>query len=95
MTKSELIEIIAEKNPHLQLQDVERVVAIIFEEISDALVRGDKVAMRGFGTFLVKERKPRTGRNPRTGDSVEVPLKRVPFLKTGKKIHQLLNSDYQ
>lgn len=91
MTKSELIQQIAEKNPHLLHRDVEKVVTTIFEEISNALARGNRVELRGFGVFGVKQRNPRQGRNPRTGDSVSVNAKSVPFFKIGKTLHQLMN----
>lgn len=91
MTKSELIQEIAEKNPHLLHRDVEKIVTTIFEEISNALARGHRVELRGFGVFGVKERNPRQGRNPRTGDSVKVDAKAVPFFKIGKTLHLLLN----
>lgn len=91
MTKSELVQVIAEKNPHLLHRDVEKIVSTIFDEISNALARGHRVELRGFGVFGVKSRNPRQGRNPRTGDSVEVDAKSVPFFKIGKTLHQLLN----
>ena len=72
MTRSELIQIIAQKNPHLNTQDVERVVTTIFECIAAALAKGDRVELRGFGTFAVKYREARIGRNPRTGETVPV-----------------------
>lgn len=84
MTKSELIQRLAEKNPHLYMRDVEKIVETIFEEITDALAEGDRVELRGFGAFSVKERDARMGRNPRTGESVFVESKRLPFFKTGK-----------
>ena len=86
MTKSELIQQLAGENPHLYLRDVERIVNTVFDEISDALSRGDRVEIRGFGAFSVKEREARTGRNPRTGEAVEVAEKKVPFFKTGKQL---------
>ncbi len=92
MTKSELILRLAEKNPHLYQRDVERIVSTIFEEISDALARGDRVELRGFGAFSVKERDARVGRNPRTGEAVDVSEKRVPFFKTGKQLRERLNN---
>lgn len=92
MTKSELIQRIAEQNPHLYLRDVERIVATIFDEIAAALAAGDRVELRGFGAFSVKHRDARVGRNPRTGESVEVPQKRVPFFKTGKDLRDRMNS---
>ncbi len=93
MTKSELIARLAEKNPHLYQRDVERIVTTIFEEIADALSRGDRVELRGFGAFSVKSRDPRQGRNPRTGEQVSVDAKAVPFFKTGKQLRELLNAD--
>ena len=78
MTKSELIQRLAEANPHLYLRDVERIVTTIFDEITDALAQGDRVELRGFGAFSVKERGSRMGRNPRTGDAVDVPAKYIP-----------------
>lgn len=91
MTKSELIQRIAELNPHLYHRDVERIVTTIFEEISGALSRGDRVELRGFGAFSVKRRDARVGRNPRTGDAVHVSEKHIPFFKTGKLLRERLN----
>ena len=93
MTKSELILRIGELNPHLYHRDVERIVATIFEEIATALARGDRVELRGFGAFTVKHRAPRIGRNPRTGTSVAVSEKYVPFFKTGKDLRERLNRE--
>jgi len=92
MTKSELISRIAELNPHLFQRDVERIVSTIFEEVAAALARGDRVELRGFGAFSVKSRGPRIGRNPRTGEAVQVLPKTVPFFKTGKQLRELINS---
>ncbi len=92
MTKSELIQRLAERNPHLYLRDVERIVETIFDEITEALAAGDRVELRGFGAFSVKHRDARTGRNPRTGESVKVEAKRLPFFKTGKALRERLNS---
>ena len=91
MTKSELIQRIAELNPHLYQRDVERIVSTIFDEIADALARGDRVELRGFGAFSVKERAARIGRNPRTGAAVQVAEKAIPFFKTGKQLRERLN----
>ena len=91
MTKSELILHLAEKNPHLYHRDVERIVTTIFDEISEALSRGDRVELRGFGAFSVKQRDARIGRNPRTGEAVSVSRKQVPFFKTGKQLRERLN----
>lgn len=93
MTKSELIQRLSERNPHLYQRDVERIVTTIFDEISAALARGDRVELRGFGAFSVKARDARIGRNPRTGDSVQVSRKRIPFFKTGKQLRERLNTD--
>jgi integration host factor subunit beta len=93
MTKSELIQRLAERNPHLFQRDVERIVATILDEITAALARGDRVELRGFGAFSVKHRGARVGRNPRTGESVTVAEKVVPYFKTGKELRERLNTD--
>ena len=91
MIKSELIQRISASNPHLYHRDVERIVNVIFDEIVDALARGDRVELRGFGAFTVKHRPAREGRNPRTGEPVPVQEKYVPFFKTGKELRDKLN----
>ena len=91
MTKSELILRIGELNPHLYHRDVERIVTTIFEEITNALAKRDRVELRGFGAFSVKQREARKGRNPRTGETVAVDQKVVPFFKTGKELRDRLN----
>jgi len=91
MTKSELITILAEKNPYLYHRDIERIVNCFFDTISDALARGDRVELRGFGAFSVRHREARRGRNPRTGESVDVESKNVPFFKMGKGMRERLN----
>ena len=91
MIRSELIQKLADENPHLYQRDVERIVNSIFEEITEAMARGDRVELRGFGAFSVKQRDARVGRNPRTGESVAVEEKHVPFLKTGKLLRDRLN----
>jgi integration host factor subunit beta len=91
MTRSELIAQLAASNPHLRQPDVELIVSTIFEEITDALARGDRVELRGFGAFSTKRRDPRTGRNPRTGSAVEVSAKAVPFFKPGKELRERVN----
>ena len=91
MTKSELILKLAELNPHLYQSHAEQIVDTIFEEITKALANGSRVELRGFGAFSVKQRKARMGRNPRTGETVKVEDKRVPFFKIGKKMHERLN----
>lgn len=93
MIKSELVQAIADKNPHLYQRDVENIVNAILDEISDALAVGDRVELRGFGAFSVKHREARAGRNPRTGDSVNVDEKWVPFFKTGKELRERLNKN--
>jgi len=80
-------------NPHLYQRDVEKIVTTVFDEITEALARGDRVELRGFGAFSVKRRDARTGRNPRTGESVSVDEKFVPFFKTGKQLREGLNTD--
>jgi len=91
MTKSELIQYLAEQNPHLYQRDIERVVATIFDEIAAALAHGERVELRGFGAFSVKRRDARVGRNPRTGETVRVAEKFIPFFKTGKELRERLN----
>lgn len=93
MTKSELILRLAEKNPHLFQRDIERIVNTIFESITAALAKGQRVELRGFGAFSVKRRESRTGRNPRTGEAVEVSEKCIPFFKTGKQLRDRLNGE--
>ncbi len=92
MIRSELIQIIADENPHLYQRDVERIVNTVFDEIVEAMARGDRVELRGFGAFSVKSRDARIGRNPRTGEAVEVEAKSVPFFKTGKLLRDRLNN---
>lgn len=92
MIKSELITRLALANPHLYQRDIERIVNTVFDEISDALQRGDRVELRGFGAFSVKSRPARQGRNPRTGQAVSIAAKRVPFFKTGKELRERLNN---
>ncbi|WP_271951590.1 integration host factor subunit beta [Ruegeria faecimaris] len=91
MIRSELIQKIADENPHLYQRDVERIVNTVFEEVTNAMARGDRVELRGFGAFSVKQRDARVGRNPRTGETVQVEEKCVPFFKTGKLLRDRLN----
>jgi integration host factor subunit beta len=91
MTRSELIADLAASNPHLRAADVELIVATIFDQISGALARGERVELRGFGAFTVKRRNARTGRNPRTGEAVPVDEKAVPFFKAGKELRERIN----
>jgi integration host factor subunit beta len=94
MIKSELVQRIADRNPHLYLRDVEKIVNAILDEITSALARGDRVELRGFGAFSVKHRDARVGRNPRTGAHVSVDEKAVPFFKTGKEMRERLNEGF-
>ena len=91
MTRSELIKKIAERNPHLNQHDTERIVSAILEQISEAMSAGERVELRGFGAFSVKEQSARAGRNPRTGERVEIEAKRKPYFKAGKQLHERLN----
>ncbi|WP_048878716.1 integration host factor subunit beta [Acidocella aminolytica] len=91
MTRSELIAGLAEDNPHLTMTDVEKIVSTLFNEMTAALARGERVELRGFGAFTVKHRQARSGRNPRTGETVEVAQKSVPFFKAGKELRERIN----
>ena len=91
MTKSELIAKLANENTHLFQRDIENIVSTVFDEISNALAHGDRVELRGFGAFSIKGRGARVGRNPRTGESVEVGEKYIPYFKTGKQLREHLN----
>ena len=93
MIRSELIQKLADENPHLFQRDVELIVNTIFDEITDTMARGNRVELRGFGAFSVKKRGSRIGRNPRTGESVAVSEKHVPFFKTGKLLRDRLNGN--
>jgi integration host factor subunit beta len=93
MIKSELVQKIADTNPHLYHRDIERIVNTVLGEVIRAMREGDRVELRGFGAFSVKSRNARTGRNPRTGTAVEVVAKRVPFFKTGKELRERLNAE--
>ena len=91
MIRSELIQKIADENPHLYQRDVEKIVNTIFDQIVEAMAEGNRVELRGFGAFSVKQRDARVGRNPRTGESVQVEEKHVPFFKAGKLLRDRLN----
>jgi len=93
LIRSELVQKIMEENPVLNITDAERIVVTIFDEIITTMASGDRVELRGFGAFSVKERKARTGRNPKTGAPVAVESKHVPFFKTGKLLRDRLNGD--
>jgi len=90
--KSELVQRMAARNPHLYQRDIENIIDAILGEITNALARGERVELRGFGAFSVKNRPARTGRNPRTGAHVAVDQKHVPFFKTGKEMRERLNT---
>jgi len=92
LIKSKLIQNITEANPHLFVRDVERIVNTIFNEITQSLAEGKRVELRGFGAFSVQHRKERVGRNPRSGESVNVDEKFIPRFKTGKDLRLKLNS---
>ncbi|MCQ2741052.1 MAG: integration host factor subunit beta [Alphaproteobacteria bacterium] len=91
MTRSELIERIAAKNPHLMIKDIEHIVTVVLNTITDALAGGDRVEFRGFGAFSVHTRTPRTAKNPRTGEQVAVSERKIPHFKTGKQLFESLN----
>ncbi len=91
MTRSELIEKIAVKNPHLMQKDVERIVDVVLTKIINSLAKGERVEFRGFGAFSVRKRSPRVAKNPRTGEQVKVEERNIPHFKTGKQLHELLN----
>ncbi len=93
MIKSELVQKLADENPNLFHRDIERIVSIVFQEITDALARGDRVELRGFGAFSVKHRPARTGRNPRSGEAVQIDEKWSPFFKAGKELRDRLNGN--
>lgn len=93
MIKSELVQLLAERNPHLYQRDVEHIVNAVLEEVVKALSQGDRVELRGFGAFSVKNRPARVGRNPRTGEQVQVAEKHVPFFKMGKELRERLNPE--
>ena len=88
MTKRELIEKLADQIKDLSLKDAEIIVNTVFDTMTEALAAGDRIEIRGFGSFQVKDRRSREGRNPRTGDKVEVDSKRVPFFKVGKELKE-------
>ncbi|OYW82996.1 MAG: integration host factor subunit beta [Sphingobium sp. 32-64-5] len=93
MIRSELIQRLAEENKDLTLMEVERIVELFFSEITEQLANGGRVELRGFGAFTTRARDARTGRNPRTGEAVNIEAKKVPFFKPGKEIRERLNAD--
>ena len=93
MIRSELLQALARQNPELRLDDVELALDTFFEEIGSRLADGGRVELRGFGAFSTRARDARKGRNPRTGEAVDVPAKRAPYFKPGKEIRRTLNAD--
>jgi integration host factor subunit beta len=91
MIRSELLQALAKENPELRIEDVERAVDTFFDEVAESLAQGGRVELRGFGAFSTRQREARRGRNPRTGDAVHVPEKRVPYFKPGKEMRARLN----
>ncbi len=92
MTKSELIEALARQQPHLAVKDVELAVKCIIEQMNHALASGDRIEIRGFGSFSLHHREPRIGRNPKTGESVSLPSKHVPHFKPGKELRDRVDA---
>ena len=92
MLRSELIDTLHAENPHLTRRDMERLVAVVLETVTQTLEAGARVELRGFGAFSVRKRDPRVGRNPRTGETVHVPGKHVPFFRTGKELRQRVDN---
>ena len=93
MTKSGLIERVAELMPHISKKDTEIVVNTIFDSMTDALKNGERIEIRGFGSFQVKVREAREGRNPKTGEEVHIPAKRTPFFKVGKELKEMVDGE--
>lgn len=93
MIRSELLQALARENPGLRTEEIEKVMNVFFDEIAQRLAKGGRVELRGFGAFSTRARDARKGRNPRTGESVDVPGKRVPYFKPGKEMRAKLNSD--
>jgi integration host factor beta subunit len=91
MTKSGLIEKVADQTPHISKKDTEVVVNTIFDAMTDALSNGERIEIRGFGSFQVKVREAREGRNPKTGEMVSIPAKRTPFFKVGKELKEMVD----
>ena len=91
MIRSELVQMLADDNPGLSIKEIDRIVSIFFDEISERLAEGGRVELRGFGAFSTRSRDARQGRNPRTGESVDVDAKRVPYFRPGKEIRRVLN----
>jgi integration host factor beta subunit len=95
MTKSDLIELVAQLLPHISKKDTETVVNTIFESMTEALRRGERIEIRSFGSFQVKMREAREGRNPKTGAEVRIPAKRTPFFKVGKELKERIDEAWR
>lgn len=93
MIRSELLQVLAQENPGLRMEEIEKIVGTFFDEIAARLASGGRVELRGFGAFSTRERDARKGRNPRTGESVSVPSKKVPYFKPGKEMRARLNGE--
>ena len=93
MIRSELLQHLSDENPELRPDEVEKILDIFFSQIIQRLAEGGRVELRGFGAFSTRSREPRKGRNPRTGEAVDVPAKRVPYFKPGKEMRARLNAD--
>ena len=93
MTRSELIESIAKKNPNLLLSEIEKIVSVIFSRMTGALARGDRVEFRGFGVFSIHKRAPRIAQNPRTGDKVQIGNRNIVHFRVGKELHEKMNEN--
>lgn len=91
MTKSDLVQQLSEKVTTLTKKDCELIVDTVFQNMKDALQRGEKIEIRGFGSFTVRVRRAKEGRNPKTGEKVAIPEKRIPFFKVGKELRDLVN----
>lgn len=91
MIRSELIKLLENENPDLKSEEIDRIVDVFFNQIIQRLADGGRVELRGFGAFSTRERNPRQGRNPRTGEPVKVPSKRAPYFKPGKEMRERLN----
>jgi integration host factor subunit beta len=92
LNKSDLIEAVGKRLPNLAARDVEIIVNTIFDGMTDSLVKNDRIEIRGFGSFEVRTRRPRQGRNPKTGSSVDVTERRVPFFKAGRELKERVNT---
>ena len=93
MTRSELIESIAKKNPNLLLSEIEKIVSVIFSSMTGVLARGDRVEFRGFGVFSIHKRAPRIAQNPRTGDKVQIGNRNIVHFRVGKELHEKMNEN--